>query len=85
MGPAADSTNRCFEGVEMRYFAMFLMILSLGLFTVGCTESTDAPAETPSPVESVDEDAGAGAEEDATEEGAAEEGAAEGDAEKATE
>ncbi len=77
MGPAADSTNMCFEGVEMRYFAMFLMILSLGLFTVGCSESTDAPAETPSPVEGVDEDAGA--------EAPAGDAAAEGDAEKATE
>ncbi len=30
----------------MKYFAMFLMLVSLGLFAVGCQKPVEAPPET---------------------------------------
>ena len=75
MGPAAN-TPEIVKGRKMRYFALFLMLASLTLFSVGCTK-TDEPAPDPSPAATVDTPA----ETDAPEPPAGEP-AAEGSAEK---
>ena len=61
----------------MKKLATFLVLLSLGMFSFGCTQSEEDVTTTPPDTKSMDDGAGNGAADDgAADDGAADDGAA---------